>query len=125
CATVRISLCFPEPAAAADAERPSLRLPKAPSKSCPGWECVMAQRPPPKKSSSIRPPPTHDGRPINRLLAALPADDYRRLHVHLTSVAIRPREVFHKAGEPFDTVYFINGGVASITTTLTDGTTVE
>lgn len=85
----------------------------------------MAQRSPPNKSSTTRPPPGSDGRPANRLLAALPADDYRRLSVHLKTIALRPRQIFHKGGEPFDTVYFINGGVVSITTTLADGTTVE
>ena len=33
--------------------------------------------------------------------------------------------MLHKNGERFRTVYFLNGGVASITTVLSDGTTVE
>ena len=83
-----------------------------------------------KRVSSVRPPPVmrpppDDGRPKNRLLAALPADDFRRLLPHLKTVPIRVRQVLHKNGEPLRSVYFLNGGVASITTVLADGTTVE
>src|SRR5579862_9490638 len=77
-------------------------------------------RPPP----AVRPPPT-DGRPKNRLLAALPAEDFRRLLPYLRTVPIRVRQVLHKNGEPLQAVYFPNGGVVSITTVLMDGTAVE
>lgn len=86
---------------------------------------------PKKRLSSVRPPsraerpPPSDGRPKNRLLAALPADDFNRLRPHLTTVPIRVKQVFHKCGEPLDAVYFLNGGVGSITTTLSDGTMIE
>jgi CRP-like cAMP-binding protein len=80
---------------------------------------VSAVRPAP----AVRPPP--DGRPKNQLLAALPADDFRRLLPHLTIVPTHVRQVLHKHGEPLRSVYFLNGGVASITTVLSDGTTVE
>jgi CRP-like cAMP-binding protein len=73
---------------------------------------------------AMRPPPT-DGRPMNHLLAALPAKDFRRLASHLKTVAIHTRQVLHKQGQPFRHVYFPNGGVVSITTVLSDGTTVE
>jgi len=77
-----------------------------------------------KRHSSVRPPPI-DGRPPNRLLAALPADDFNRLRPYLKTVPIRLRQVLHKNGEPLRDVYFLNGGVASITTMLLDGTSVE
>jgi len=77
-----------------------------------------------KKRPSVRPPPT-DGRPKNRLLAALPADDFRRLRPFLNTVSTHVKQVLHKNGEPIRNVYFLNGGVASITTVLSDGTTVE
>ena len=82
-------------------------------------------------SSSVRPPPhaerppASDGRPKNRLLAALPADDFNRLRMLLTTVPVRVKQVLQKNGEPIRAVYFLNGGVASITTALADGTTVE
>ncbi|HZR23898.1 MAG TPA: Crp/Fnr family transcriptional regulator [Vicinamibacterales bacterium] len=59
------------------------------------------------------------------MLASLPADDFRRLLPHLTTVPIRVKQVLHESGAPLRVVYFLNGGVASITTALSDGTTVE
>jgi CRP-like cAMP-binding protein len=35
------------------------------------------------------------------------------------------KQVLHTAGQPIDAVYFLNGGVGSITTMLKDGTMVE
>jgi CRP-like cAMP-binding protein len=59
------------------------------------------------------------------LLAALPAADFRRLQPYLTTVPVRIKQVLHKNGEAIAAVYFPNGGVASITTVLSDGTAVE
>src|SRR5204863_4436448 len=81
-----------------------------------------------KRVSSIRPsprPPPSDGRPNNRLLAALPAADFTRLRPLLKTVPVRLKQVLQKTGEPIEAVYFLNGGVASITTTLSDGRMVE
>jgi len=72
----------------------------------------------------MRPPPT-DGRPKNRLLAALPADDFNRLRSHLKTVPLVLKQVLQKQGEPIRHVYFPNGGVVSITTVLSSGTQVE
>jgi CRP-like cAMP-binding protein len=77
-------------------------------------------RPPP----AVRPPPI-DGRPRNRLLAALPDEDYRLILPFLKTIPISTRLVLQKQGEPLQHVYFPNGGVCSITTVLADGTTVE
>jgi CRP-like cAMP-binding protein len=73
---------------------------------------------------AVRPPPAN-GRPKNRLLAALPDEDFRRILPGLTTIPIRTKKVLQKQGEPFRHVYFPNGGVCSITTVLADGTTVE
>lgn len=64
-------------------------------------------------------------RPANRLLAALPLDDFRRIQPHLTTVPVSTRQVFHKRGEPIRAVYFLNGGMASVTVAMSDGTMVE
>ncbi len=72
----------------------------------------------------VRPPPT-DGRPNNRLLAALPADDFRRLLPHLKTIPSRPKQVILNEGDLIEQVYFPNGGVFSVTTTLSDGTSIE
>ena len=77
-------------------------------------------RPPP----AVRPPPIR-GRPKNRLLAALPAEDFSRILPFLKTIPISTRLVLQKQGEPLRHVYFPNGGVCSITTVLADGTTVE
>lgn len=68
---------------------------------------------------------TTEKRPKNHLLAALPANEYRRVLPHLDTVPIRVRQVLHKRGQPIDAVYFLDGGVASLTTKLSDGTTME
>jgi len=86
---------------------------------------------PKKRPSSAQPsspaqrPPPSDGRPKNRLLAALPTDDFDRLRPLLKTVPVRVKQVLQQKGEPLRVVYFLNGGVASITTALSDGTTVE
>jgi CRP-like cAMP-binding protein len=59
------------------------------------------------------------------LLAALPADDFRRLSPLLNTVPTHAKQLLYKNGEAIDAVYFLNGGVASITTSLLDGTSVE
>jgi CRP-like cAMP-binding protein len=69
--------------------------------------------------------PRFASRPKNRLLAVLPQADFDRIQPELKTVPIRVRQVLHKADEPLEHIYFPNGGVASVTTVLSDGTTVE
>ena len=61
----------------------------------------IARRPP-----VVRPPPTNR-RPKDRLLAGLPADDFRRLLPYLKTVPIRVKQVLQKNGEPLRAVYFL------------------
>ncbi len=68
-----------------------------------------------------RPPP----RSPNKLLAALPAADYRRILPSLKTVPLKFKQVLHKNGATIDTVYFIGGGVASVTNVMSDGRMVE
>jgi len=76
-----------------------------------------------KRRSSPRPPP--NGRPKNLLLRALPEADFQRLLPDLKTIPITTKHVFYKLGERVDHVYFPNGGVASVTAVLSDGTMVE
>jgi CRP-like cAMP-binding protein len=69
--------------------------------------------------------PRADERPKNRLLASLPDEDFHYLHPHLKTVPLRAKQVFFKAGEPLRHVYFLNGGVCSLTTVLSNGGMVE
>ena len=78
---------------------------------------------PKKRALSVRPPTP--GRPKNHLLAALPAEDFRRLAPHLKTVPLGTKQLLHKRGERIRQVYFPNGGVCSITTVLSTGTMVE
>ena len=81
---------------------------------------VRSLHPPP----SVKPPPSGE-RPKNRLLALLALDDFRRLAPLLRTAPIRAKQILQKNGAPYRQVYFLSGGVASITTTLSDGTMVE
>jgi CRP-like cAMP-binding protein len=64
-------------------------------------------------------------RPKNRLLRALPEMDFQRIVADLETIPVPARYVFHKHGKPISHVYFPNGGVASVTAVLSDGTMVE
>ena len=61
----------------------------------------------------------------NRLLAALPADEYERLRPNLLSRTLTLGDVLHPSGQPIDTVYFPHCGVCSFTLTMRDGRMVE
>ena len=83
-----------------------------------------------KRLESIRPPPSRrrapsDPRPKNRILAALPAEDFKRILPDLTTMPLTRRNVFQKRGEPMRYVFFPNGGVCSVTSMMTNGTAVE
>ncbi len=67
----------------------------------------------------------HNGRARNRLLAALPREDWERLSVEARAIEVRAEHIIHKAGEPITHVYFPTGGVFTITTPLPEGTIVE
>lgn len=75
-----------------------------------------------KSASLTRPPPSPSP---NKLLAALPEADYRRIFSSLTTVPLKFKQVLHKAGGKIDAVYFPGGGVCSITNVMSDGRMVE
>ncbi len=61
----------------------------------------------------------------NRILAALPADDYQRIAAALTFRPLRARQTIHKHGEPISEVYFPSRIVCSVTNAMEDGGAVE
>jgi CRP-like cAMP-binding protein len=76
-----------------------------------------------KNPVAPRPPPKE--RPKNRLLRALPEADFQRLLPDLKTIPTTAKQTFHTHGKPVEYVYFPNGGVASVTAVLSDGTMVE
>ena len=78
----------------------------------------------PKPAKAVRPPPV-DSRPKNKLLASLPRADFDRLRPHLRTIPIKVRQILHPVNEPVREVFFLNGGVASMTTVMNDGAMVE
>jgi CRP-like cAMP-binding protein len=63
--------------------------------------------------------------PHNRLLAALPATELRRVLPHMQALSVEPKTVLQQASAPVEYVYFPTGGVLSITTALPEGVSVE
>lgn len=57
----------------------------------------------------------------NRLLRALPPDEYAWLSQHLEPVTLELRDVLARANEPFRHVYFIETGMASVVNTVDAG----
>ena len=78
----------------------------------------------PKRAKSLRPPPV-ESRPKNKLLACLPLADFERLRPHLKTIPLKVKQILHPINETIREVFFLNGGVASMTTVMKDGSMVE
>ena len=66
------------------------------------------------------------GRPLdNKLLAALPRDQFDLLAPHLTTVSLEQAEVLAEPGDEFDQVYFPQSGMLSLLAVLRDGKAIE
>lgn len=79
-----------------------------------------------KRRGSSRPPPAEPSkRNPNRLLAALPADEYARIHRALETATTKLKQILHKPGEAVGHVYFPGAGFCSVLTVLEDGRMVE
>ena len=61
----------------------------------------------------------------NRLLAALPREEYDLLRPHMERLHLEVLEVIAEANEPFTHVYFPESGIISVVSRLTEGGTVE
>ena len=70
--------------------------------------------------------PPHSGANLkNRLLAALPQADFERLRTDLRPVSLPLRQVLYEPGDEIEHLYFVEEGLCSILTIMTDGATVE
>jgi CRP-like cAMP-binding protein len=65
-------------------------------------------------------PPT-----ANRILAALPDEEYARLDPHLMPVNLSLRQIIYKPLEPIKHIYFPENAMISIVTTSSEGVSVE
>lgn len=73
-----------------------------------------------------RPPPmTQQPRPANKILSALPHEEFERLLPNLHEVNLKLGEIVYQPEEPIESVYFVNRGIVSWLATLEDGNTVE
>lgn len=71
-------------------------------------------------------PPTVDGQPVeNEILLSLPARECDVIFPQLTFIDLRTHDVLHEPGEPIKFGYFLNRGMTSILTVLTEGKSVE
>jgi hypothetical protein len=61
----------------------------------------------------------------NRLLSALPAQDYERLLPYLQPVMFPLGKVVYKSGGRLDSVYFPTTALVSLLYTMADGATAE
>lgn len=60
-------------------------------------------------------------RPTNSLLAALPDAEYQRLVKHLKEITLQSGDVLHESDTPAQHVYFLDGGVASLSVSSAEG----
>jgi CRP-like cAMP-binding protein len=64
-------------------------------------------------------------RPVNKILSALPQEEYEQLSPKLREVNFKIGEIIYQPEDPIDSVYFINRGIVSWLAALEDGNTVE
>jgi CRP-like cAMP-binding protein len=64
-------------------------------------------------------------KPLNRILAALPATEYKRLSSYLEYVSLTPGQILHDVGDIMNEVYFPEEGMISLVSIMSDGSTTE
>jgi CRP-like cAMP-binding protein len=62
---------------------------------------------------------------VNRLLAALPSEEYQRLHPHLEPIDLKLRQILYGAGERASHAYFPHQSIVSLVSVMKDGRRVE
>jgi CRP-like cAMP-binding protein len=71
--------------------------------------------------------PTNDVRSLegNRLLAALPREEYERLLPQMEVVSLEFKQILYEMNQPIESVYFHRSGVTSLVALMEDGSVVE
>src|ERR1700719_128769 len=70
-------------------------------------------------------PPMRRDTPKNGLLATLSPEDVERFFSDLQPISFSIGDVIYEVGAPLEDVYFIEQGVASVLTNLTNGSVIE
>jgi CRP-like cAMP-binding protein len=68
---------------------------------------------------------THSSACKNRILAAVPREEFDGFFASLRPVSLTLKQVLHEVGSPLDCVYFVEQGVASVLTSMANGSTIE
>lgn len=61
----------------------------------------------------------------NRLLNALPTEEYKQIKPHLEFVVLDFKQILYEVNQPIEFVYFVLDGVASLLTVMDDGAIAE
>ncbi|MEM8719810.1 MAG: Crp/Fnr family transcriptional regulator [Cyanobacteria bacterium P01_G01_bin.39] len=67
----------------------------------------------------------HPNPPINRLLAALPSEEYQRLTPHLKPVELPQHKILYHAGQHYEYAYFPSHSIVSTVAIMENGSTTE
>ena len=67
----------------------------------------------------------HSSTPPDRLLAALPRDEYERLLPNLELIRLPRNRILYEAGEAVQYAYFLNDGMASFLAITEDDETID
>lgn len=80
----------------------------------------------PPKSAPNPPATDRDGNPIyNEILLALPASESDLLLSKLEFLQLKSHQLLYEAGQSIKSVYFLNSGLASVLSVMSDGRSVE
>jgi CRP-like cAMP-binding protein len=81
---------------------------------------MMAKKAKPQAPAKIA------GRAIqNHILASIPEEEIQRLWPELTSVSLQSEQVLHEPGDVIEHEYFVNSGLVSTLTVMSNGDSVE
>jgi CRP-like cAMP-binding protein len=61
----------------------------------------------------------------NKLLLALPRDEYQLLKPHLEPLTLQPKQVLYEESQPIEYIYFLQSGMASLLTRMENGSFLE
>lgn len=61
----------------------------------------------------------------NRLLAALPKEEYERLLPHFELISLKLKQMLYVPNEPIEYIYFPNTGIISLLTLMENGESIE